>query len=118
MHLVTCHPIFLGFVFTSALWALCTCKNETTKFSSFELLYGRCDLQPFELMVNLDKKEDYESEDEFLIRRFTKHYKWINDAVKNIETANKLWEDRRKQMKRLRANYNPGDLVMVKLINS
>jgi len=101
----------------SALWALRTCKNETTKFSSFELLYGRRDLQPFELMVNLDKKEDYESKDEFLIRRFTKHYKWINEAVKNIETANKLWEDRRKQMKRLRANYNPGDLVMVKLIN-
>ena len=101
----------------SALWAIRTCKNETTKFSSFELLYGRRDLQPFELTLNLDKKEEYESEEEFLIRRFTKHYAWIKEAINNINTANKLWEDRRKQMKRMKAEYNPGDLVLVKLIN-
>ena len=101
----------------SALWALRTCKNETTKFSSFELLYGRRDLQPFELTLNLDKKEEYENEEEFLVRRFTKHYAWIKEAINNINTANKLWEDRRKQMKRMKAEYNPGDLVLVKLIN-
>ena len=101
----------------SALWALRTCKNETTKFSSFELLYGRRDLQPFELQLNLDKKENYESDDEFLIRRFTKHYKWIKEAINNIQTANKIWEDRRKQVKRLKANYKPGDLVLIKYIN-
>ncbi len=104
-------------ILPSALWALRTCKNETTKFSSFELLYGRRDLQPFELVINLDRKEDYESEEEFFIRKFTRHYKWIKEAINNIETANKLWEDRRKQMKRIKADYNPGDLVMVKLIN-
>jgi len=101
----------------SALWAIHTCKNETTKFSNFELLYGRRYLQPFELTLNLDKKEEYESEEEFLIRRFTKHYAWIREAINNINTANKLWEDKRKQMKRMKAEYNPGDLVLVKLIN-
>ena len=104
-------------ILPSALWAIRTCKHETTKFSSFELLYGRRDLQPFELMINLDKKEEWESDEEYLIRRFTKHNKWIKEAVNNIETANKLWEDRRKQMKRLKADYNPGDLVLVRLIN-
>jgi len=101
----------------SALWAIRTCKNETTLFSSFELLYGRHNLQPFELTLNLDKKEEYENEEEFLIRRFTKHYAWIRDAINNINTANNLWEDRRKQMTRMKAEYNPGDLVLVKLIN-
>jgi len=85
-------------------------------FSNFKLLYGRRELELFELMINLDKNEDYESKDKFLIRRFTKHYMWINEAIKNIETANKLCENRSKQMKRLRANYNPDDLVLVKLI--
>ena len=41
-------------VLPSALWALRTCKNEKTKFSSFELLYGRQDLQPLELTLNKD----------------------------------------------------------------
>ena len=104
-------------ILPSALWALSTCNNEKTKFSNFELLYGRCDLQPFELMLNLDKKENYESEDEFLNRRFTTHYKWIKEAINNIQTANKIWEDRRKQVKRLKAEYKPGDLVLVKYIN-
>ena len=40
----------------TALWALRTTKNETTGFSSFELLYGRRDKQPFELLVNIDKR--------------------------------------------------------------
>ena len=104
-------------ILPSALWALRTSKNETTKFSSFELLYGRRDLQPFELVLNLDKKEDFESNEEFLIRRFTTHYKWIKEAINNIQTANKIWEDRRKQMKRLKAEYKSGDLVMIKCIN-
>ncbi|KAG4096636.1 hypothetical protein H8356DRAFT_1326287 [Neocallimastix lanati (nom. inval.)] len=75
----------------SALWALRTCKNEVTKYSHFELLYGRRDLQPFELTLNIQKKE----------------MKW---KMKNIE-------DRRKQIKRLRACYKPGDLVLVKVFN-
>ena len=101
----------------SALWALRTCKSETTKFSSFELLYGRRDLQPFELTLNLDKREPCESFSEYLIRKFTKHYKWITEAINNISTANKIWEERRNQIKRMKANYNSGDLVLVRLIN-
>jgi len=104
-------------ILPSALWALRTCKNEVTKFSSFELLYGRRDLQPFELSLNLDKKEKGESITEYLIRKFAKHYQWIHEAINNITTANKIWEDRRNQMKRMKANYNPGDLVLIRLIN-
>jgi len=111
------NPSIWDEILPSALWALRTTKNETTKFSSFELLYGRRDLQPFELIVNLDKKEDYESQEEYLIRRFTKHHKWIKEAINNIQTANRIWEDRRKQMRRLKAEYKPGDLVLIKLIN-
>jgi len=77
-------------ILPNALWVLRTTKNETTKFSSFELLYGRRDLQPFELIVNLDKKEDYEIQEEYLIRRFTKHYKWIKEAINNIQTVNRI----------------------------
>jgi len=101
----------------SALWALRTCKNETTKFSSFELLYGRRDLQPFELIVNLDKKEEYENEEEYWIRKFTKHHSWILEAINNIQTANRIWEDRRNQVRRMRSKYQPGDLVLVRTIN-
>ena len=101
----------------SALWALRTCKNEATKFSSFELLYGRRDLQPYELTINLDSKEENEDIEEYIIRKFVRHYKWIQEAINNITTANKIWEDRRNQMKRLKATYKLGDLVLVRLIN-
>jgi len=104
-------------ILPSALWALRTCKNETTKFSSFELLYGRRDLQPFELTVNLDKKEPFETQEEYMIRKFTRHHTWIQEAINNIQTANKIWADRRNQMKRMQANYQPGDLVLVRTIN-
>ena len=104
-------------VLPSALWALRTCKNETTKFSSFELLYGRRDLQPFELTLNLDKQENYESKEEYFIRKFARHHQWIKEAIENIQTANRIWEDRRKQMKRLKANYQSGDLVLIRYIN-
>ena len=101
----------------SALWALRTCKNEVTKYSSFELLYGRRDLQPFELSLNIGKQNEQESEEEYWLRKFIIHDKWIKEAIRNIETANKLWEDRRKQVKRLRKEYKPGDLVLVKVFN-
>lgn len=104
-------------VLYSALWALRTCKNEVTKHSSFELLYGRRDLQPFELTINLERRNDLETEEEYWIRKFTTHDKWIREAIRNIETANKLWSDRRKQIKRLKSNFNPGDLVLVKVFN-
>ena len=101
----------------SALWALRTTKNEVTKHSSFELLYGRRDLQPFELTLNIEKRNELENEEEYWLRKFITHDKWIREAIHNIETANKLWEDRRKQIKRMRANYQPGDLVLVRVFN-
>jgi len=104
-------------ILPSALWALRTCKNETTKYSSFELLYGRRDLQPFELTINVTKRNRLETEEEFWLRKFIDHDRWIREAVRNIETANKLWKDRRKQIKRMNKNYKPGDLILVKIFN-
>ena len=101
----------------AALWALRTAKNEKTGFSSFELLYGRRDKQPFELLVNIDRKLPNETKEEFLIRKFTRHRKWVQEAVQNIENANVLWRDRRKQVKRMKKNYNKGDLVLVRYLN-
>ena len=104
-------------ILPSALWALRTCKNEATKFSSFELLYGRKDIQPFELTINYQKRNKYESEEEYWLQKFILHHKWISEAINNIETANKLWSDRRKQMKRLKSDYKPGDLILVRVFN-
>ena len=50
-------------VLPSALWALRTCKHERTKFSSFELLYGRQDLQPLELSLNKEGRNRYENDE-------------------------------------------------------
>ena len=101
----------------SALWALRTSKSEVTKHSSFELLYGRRDLQPFELSLNIDRRNEFENEEEYILRKFITHDRWIREAIRNIETANKLWMDRRKQIRRLKSNYKPGDLVLVKVFN-
>lgn len=101
----------------SALWALRTTKSEATGFSSFELLYGRRDKQPFELLVNIDKREPDEPYQDYVLRKFLKHRKWIQEAVDNIEHANQLWRDRRNQVKRMKHEYKAGDLVMVRYIN-
>ena len=104
-------------ILPSVLWAIRTTKSEKTKFSSFELLYGRRDKQPFELMVNLDQAEPYESREEYVIRKFINHRKWIKEAIANIENANELLRDRRKQSKRMKKNYSAGDLVLVRYLN-
>ena len=101
----------------SALWALRTAKNEKTGFFSFELLYGRRDKQPFELLVNMKGQLPSESKEEYLLRIFLIHRKWIQEAVENIENANALWRDRRNQIKRMKNNYKKGDLVLVRYIN-
>jgi len=94
-----------------------TCKNERTKFSSFELLYGRQDLQPLELTLNKGSRNKYEKEEEYWLQKFMQHHKWIKEAVENIETVNKLWSDRRKQIRRMRSDYKPEDLVLVMVFN-
>jgi len=104
-------------VLPSALWALRTCKHERTKFSSFELLYGRQDLQPLELSLNKEGRNRYENDEEYLIQKFIQHQKWIQEAIENIETTNKLWSDRRKQIRRMRVEYKPGDLILVRVFN-
>lgn len=104
-------------VLPNALWALRTCKNSVTQFSSFELLYGRKDLQPFELMYKLEGEQSKEDEKENLINRFVRHAKWIKEATKNIQKANKLWEERRVQAKRMKKRYKKGDLILIRIIN-
>jgi len=97
-----------------ALWALRTCKSEVTKFSSFELLYGRTDLQPFELTISYNDRNIDETYEEYLIRKFITHHRWIMEATANIENANKLWENRRRQAKAMKTSFEPGDLVLVR----
>jgi len=50
-------------ILPSALWVLRTVKSEKTGFSSFELMYGRREKQPFELLVNIDRKSPGESQE-------------------------------------------------------
>ncbi|OUM61276.1 hypothetical protein PIROE2DRAFT_12774 [Piromyces sp. E2] len=80
-----------------ALWALRTCKNETIKFSSFELLYG--------------------SQEKYWICKFIKQFSWVKETINNIQTANQLWKNRRNQIKRKNANYQPADLILIRIIN-
>jgi len=67
--------------------------------------------------VNLERKEEGEIQEEYILRKFIQHQKWIEEAVSNIENANQLWQDRRKQMKRMKNTYKEGDLVLVRYIN-
>ena len=104
-------------IFYLVLYGRLTAKNEVTKYSSFELLYGRRDLQPFELTINVDQKHEDETDEDYYLRKFITHNKWINEAIRNIETANELWKDRRKQIKRLRSEFKAGDLVLIRNFN-
>ena len=74
-------------------------------------------LQPFELGLNVGRINKNEDEDKYWMRKFINHHKWIEEAIKNIETSNNLWMDRRKQMKRLRADFKPGDLILIRAFN-
>jgi len=99
-----------------ALWALRTAKNSVTKYSSFELLYGRQDQQPFELATTLPTTNVLGSEDEQLIEKFINHHKWVLDAAENIKKNNIFWSERREK----ETNFNKqneikiGDLVKVR----
>ena len=101
-------------ILPSALWALRTCKSEVTKFSSFELLYGRTDLQPFELSLDINDRHIHETTEEYLIRKFTTHWRWILEATNNINNANKLWENRRRQKDSMKSTFEKGDLVLIR----
>jgi len=61
-------------LFPAALWALRTANNSTTKFSIFQLIYGRTDQQPFELLISsLQLKDKNRSKDEILMEKFVRH---------------------------------------------
>jgi len=99
-----------------ALWDLRTSKNSVTKYSSFELLYGRSDQQPFELASSLPTSYVQGSEKELLIEKFINHYKWVMDACNNIKKNNKYWEIRRQEITSMNKQneIKVGDLVKVR----
>ena len=59
----------------SALWVLRTYKNEKTKFSNFELLYGKQDSQPLELMLYNERRNEYKKEEEYWLQKFIQNHK-------------------------------------------
>jgi len=100
----------------SALWALRTTKNSKTKFSSFELLYGRKDTWPLEVMFPDIYKDPNETDEEYIFRRFLRHQNWVKQATEYSDYANQYWEHRIGLSKSLKKNYKPGDYVMIRLI--
>ena len=103
-------------VLPSALWALRTAKNSVTKYSSFELLYGRKDQQPFELATSLPTSYVLGTKDEQLIQKFIDHHKWVLDACENIKKNNQYWTQRREEETRFnhQNEIQVGDLVKVR----
>ena len=102
-------------VLPSALWALRTVKNSTTNHSSFELVYGREDQQPFDIAARPTKGIN-KSSDEILLEKFINHYRWTMEACENIKNANKYWAARReeKQSWNKAKEIKAGDLVLVR----
>ena len=100
----------------SALWALRTTKNSKTKFSSFELLYGRKSTWPLEVIFPDIYKDPNESEEEYIFRRFLRHQNWVKQATEYSNYANQYWEHRIGLSKALKKNYKIGDYVMIRLI--
>ena len=72
-------------VLPSALWALRTSRNTATKHSSFELVYGRIDQQPFELATTLPTSNVQATNEEKLLEKFCNHYKWVLEASQNMK---------------------------------
>jgi len=105
-------------VLPSALWALRTTKNTVTNHSSFELVYGREDQQPFDIAARPTKGVN-KSSDEVLLEKFISHYRWTLEACKNIKNANKYWSIRRqeKQSMNQAKEIKIGDLVLVRNIS-
>jgi len=105
-------------VLPSALWALRTTKNSVTKHSSFELVYGREDQQPFDIAARPTKALN-KSSDEVLLEKFVKHYLWTMEAAQNIKNANKYWATRRDEKNSMNKGkfVKPGDLVLVRNFN-
>jgi len=99
-----------------ALWALRTAKSTATKYSSFELLYGRKDLQPFELATRLPTSYVQQSEEELLVEKFVDHYKWVRSACENLKKNKEFWENKRREdtLRNKQNEIKVGDLVKVR----
>ena len=102
-------------ILPSALWALRTTKNAVTNHSSFELVYGREDQQPFDIAARPTKGIN-KSSDEVLMEKFVSHYQWVMEAAANIKNASKYWSTRREEKNSLNQGkrIKPGDLVLVR----
>ena len=100
----------------ATLWALRTTKNSVTGFSSFELLYGRKDLWPLSVVLPDLQKNEEESEEEYNLRRFLRHQKWVQEAIENIQYTHSYWLQRAKAAERMLYKYKPGDLVLIRYI--
>ena len=102
-------------VLPSALWALRKTKNTTTGHSSFELVYGKEDQQPYDIAIRTIENAG-KSYDEILMEKFVRHYQWTIEACENVKNANKYWATRREEQ----ISMNKGrelkvsDLVLVR----
>ena len=103
-------------ILPSALWALRTTKNNVTKYSSFELVYGREDQQPFDIAARPTKDTKGKTSDEIILEKFINHYRWTLEAAENVKNANKYWAIRRQEKNSMNKgkSINPGDLVLVR----
>ena len=106
-------------ILPSALWAIRTARNNTTKYSSFELLYGRMDQQPFELATISQTYNMNQSSEELLLEKFCDHYKWVLDAYNNMKNKAKKWEKERNELFKYNKQneIKEGDLVKIRNFN-
>jgi len=98
-----------------ALWVLRTTTNSVTKHSSFELLYGRQDHQPVDLLFK-NNVVPGKSKEEILMEKFVNHYYWVREACQNVKNANSYWETRRSERNSMNdaKNLKIGDLVYIR----
>ena len=101
-----------------ALWAIRSAKSSVSGYSSFELLYGREDMLPTEVvLLNSSETPIERTMDELLLERFIEHTKWVKDAAnKKFGTIN-YWKTRR-EAKRSMDNVNDykiGDKVKIRI---
>ena len=99
-----------------ALWTIRTAKSSVSGYSSFELLYGREDLLPFEITL-LDSLEEFVecSIDEVLIERILEYTKWVKDAANKKLGSINYWKTRRKAKRSMEElpEYKIGDKVKI-----
>jgi len=105
-------------ILPSALWALRTTKHTSTNHSSFELVYGREDQQPFDIAAR-PTKDLNKSSDEVLLEKFITHYRWTLEAAENSKNASKYWATRREEKNSFNQgrHIKEGDLVLIRNFN-